>query len=268
MFHRVVWSFIFLALLVSLKKDWARFLSRIASLKMVLIYVVAATLLSLNWLVYIYGVNAGQVVETSLGYFITPLLSVGLGVVLLRERLRPLQWLPVLLAALGVLYLTVQYGALPWIALALAFTFGLYGLMKKIAPLGAFDGLTLETAILFLPGLAYLLFLEGRGVAAFGHAGTSTTLLLAFAGVITALPLLMFGSAARLIPLTMIGLLQYIAPTVQFLLGVLVFHEPFTTTRLVGFSIVWAALVIFWFESWREHNKVALRKTLAGIVQD
>jgi chloramphenicol-sensitive protein RarD len=218
--------------------------------------------------VYIYGVNAGQVVETSLGYFINPLLSVALGVVLLRERLRPLQWLPVLLAAIGVLYFTVQYGALPWIALALAFTFGLYGLMKKIAPLGAFHGLTLETAILLLPALAYLFYIEGQGQGSFGHAGVGITLLLAFVGVLTATPLLLFGSAARLIPLTMVGLLQYIAPTVQFLIGVLVYREPFNSTRLVGFSIIWIALIIFWFESWREYNKVAHRKTLAGIAQN
>ncbi len=263
MFHRVVWCFLFMAAITWLRRDYRVFRSKIANPKTILIYVVAAVLLSFNWLIYIYGVNAGQVVETSLGYFINPLVSVALGVVLLRERLRPMQWLPVGLAALGVLYLTVQYGTLPWIALALAFTFGLYGLLKKIAPLGSFHGLTLETAILLLPGLAYLLFLYTQGEAAFGFAGITTSVLLAFSGVLTAIPLLLFGSAARQIPLTMIGLLQYIAPTVQFLLGVLVYNEPFTTTRLIGFSIIWMALIIFWLENWREHSKGTQRRMIS-----
>ena len=250
MFHRVVWSFLFLLLLVVVKRDWYSFRSNLSDRKLLLIYAVVAIFLSMNWLIYIYGVNAGQVVETSLGYFITPLASVALGIFFLRERLRPLQWLPVTLAVIGVAYLTWQYGSLPWIALGLAFTFSMYGLLKKIAPLGSFQGLTLETALLFLPGIAYLLFIEGQGTAAFGHAGAGTSLLLAFTGVITALPLLLFGSAARQIPLTMIGLLQYMAPTVQFLLGVLLYHEPFDTPRLVGFSIIWVALVIFWVENW------------------
>lgn len=250
MFHRVVWSFVFLILLVVVKKDWFSFRSNLSDRKILLTYAVVAIFLSMNWLIYIYGVNAGQVVETSLGYFITPLASVALGIIFLRERLRPLQWLPVILAAVGVFYLTWQFGSLPWIALGLAFTFSMYGLLKKIAPLGSLQSLTLETAILFVPGMLYLFWIERQGSGAFGHGGASTSLLLAMAGVITALPLLLFGSAARRIPLTMIGLLQYIAPTVQFSLGVLLYHEPFDSIRLVGFSIIWVALVIFWVENW------------------
>lgn len=249
-FHRVVWSFLFLILVVLVKKEWSSFKNQAARPKTVLIYALAATLLAINWLVYVYGVTSDQVVETSLGYFINPLLSVALGVIFLREQLRPAQWLPIALAAIGVLYLTLQVGTLPWIALALAFTFGLYGLLKKVAPLGALHGLTLETAILFLPALLYLLYAERQGFGAFGHLSWMENLLLMLVGVVTAIPLLMFAAAARAIPLFMIGLLQYIAPTCQFLLGVFVFHEPFTPARLVGFAIIWFALVLYWLEGY------------------
>ena len=248
--HRVTWSFLFLILVVLAKKEWSSFKNQAAQPKTVLIYALAATLLALNWLVYVYGVISDQVVETSLGYFINPLLSVALGVIFLREQLRPAQWLPIALAAIGVLYLTLQVGTLPWIALALAFTFGLYGLLKKVAPLGALHGLTLETAILFLPALLYLLYAERQGFGAFGHLSWIENLLLMLVGVVTAIPLLMFAAAARAIPLFMIGLLQYIAPTCQFLLGVFVFHEPFTPARLVGFAIIWFALVLYWLEGY------------------
>ena len=248
MFHRVVWSFLFLILVVLVRKEWLRLKREISRPRVVLLYTLAACLLAANWLVYIYGVNAGQVVETSLGYFINPLMSVALGVVFLRERLRPTQWLPIALAAAGVVYLTLELGKLPWIALALALTFGLYGLMKKVAPLGALHGLTLETGLLLLPGLLYLLALEQSGQSAFAHAGAGVTLLLGLAGVITSVPLLLFATAARSIPLYMVGILQYIAPTCQFLLGVFLYHEPFTQTQLIGFSLIWVALAIYTFE--------------------
>jgi chloramphenicol-sensitive protein RarD len=215
------------------------------------IYTLAAVLLALNWLVYIYAINTDHIVEGSLGYFINPLLSVALGVVFLREKLRPAQWVPIGLAALGVVYLTAIYARIPWIALALAFTFGLYGLLKKIAPLGSLHGLTLETAILFLPALGYLLYMDYLGKGSFAHTGWGASLLLAAAGVITALPLLLFASAARSIPLYMVGLLQYIAPTGQFLLGVLLYREPFTPAQLLGFCIIWAALAFYWVEAWQ-----------------
>jgi chloramphenicol-sensitive protein RarD len=220
------------------------------------IYIVAAALLSCNWLVYVWGVNTGNVVETSLGYFINPLVSVALGVLFLGEKFRPLQWVPVGLAAVGVGYMTVQVGALPWIALTLAFSFGLYGLMKKVTPLAALEGLTVETAILFLPAVGYLLYLENQGVGSFGHTGWVGSLLLAAAGIVTSLPLLLFASATRRIPLSMIGLLQYIAPTCQFLLGVLVFQEPFSSERVIGFSIIWVALLIFSLEGISHRRRV------------
>ena len=248
MLHRLVWSFLFVMLLILVRKEWQQFRSSIFSSRVLLTYSLTAVLLAANWLIYIYGVNSGQVIETSLGYFINPLINVALGVVILRERLRPMQWLPVGLAAIGVLYLTLQYGSLPWIALALAFSFGLYGLIKKVAPLGSLHGQSLETGILFVPAVIYLFFAQSQGFGAFGHQGLSVTLLLAFAGIVTALPLLLFGFAARTIPLSLLGILQYIAPTIQFLLGVYLYQEPFTTTRLIGFAFIWIALLIFTLE--------------------
>ncbi len=261
MFHRVVWCFIFLAILILLKKEWGKLKVQVTKPKTLVIYTLAASLLAVNWLVYIYGVNSDQIVETSLGYFINPLLNVALGVIVLREKLRPAQWVPIGLAAAGVTYLTIQHGALPWIALALAFSFGLYGLVKKVSPLGSLYGLTLETAILFLPGLAYLLFAETQGSGSFAHAGWQVTLLLALTGVVTALPLLLFASAARSIPLYMVGILQFIAPTCQFLLGVFLYQEPFSQIQLVGFSLIWSALLFYWLEGVLERRKLILRQT-------
>ncbi len=221
---------------------------------MVVIYAVAAVLLAVNWLTYVWAVNAGFIVETSLGYFINPLLSVLLGVVILRERLRLTQWIPLALAAAGVIYLTVVYGKLPWIALTLAFSFGFYGLLKKLAPLSSLFGLTLETGILLLPALIYLVFEQVRGTGAFLHTGTVSDLLLVGAGIATTIPLLLFASAARQIPLTTVGLLQYIAPTIQFILGVFVYREPFDHDHLIGFGMVWLALAIFWLENFLTHR--------------
>lgn len=255
MMHRVVWSFLFVMLLVLLRKEWPRFRESLRKPRILLTYTLTAILLAANWLIYIYGVNSGQVVETSLGYFINPLVNVALGVIILRERLRLLQWIPIGLATFGVIYLTLQYGSPPWIALALAFTFGMYGLIKKIAPLGALHGLSLETGIIFLPALLYLLFADSRGFGAFGHFGWNVTLLLALVGVVTAIPLLFFGMAARSIPLSLLGILQYIAPTVQFLLGIFLFQEPFPIALLIGFAIIWLALIIFTLEGAHERRK-------------
>lgn len=255
MLHRVVWAFVFVTLIVILRKRWRGIIKSLRNPRVILIYTLTAILLSVNWLVYIYGINSGQVVETSLGYFINPLLSVALGVIILHERLRPMQWLPVGLAGLGVLYLTLQYGALPWIALVLAFSFGMYGLIKKIAPLGTVDSLFVETGIIFFPALFFIFFSESQGAGAFGHQGWQISILLAFSGVVTALPLLLFGQAARSIPLSLLGILQYIAPTVQFLLGIFLYQEPFSLGRLVGFAIIWLALLIFSLEGFLNHRK-------------
>jgi chloramphenicol-sensitive protein RarD len=248
--HRIGWSFILLIAFILLTKQWKDFRSAALTPKTLAIYSIAGVLLTVNWLVYVWGVNAGFIVETSLGYFINPLLSVLLGVIFLRERLRPVQWIPVALAAAGVIYLTVAYGRLPWIALTLAFSFGFYGFVKKLAPLGSLYGLTLETGIVFPVALIYLAFLEFTSTGAFLHDGALIDALLIGAGVVTTIPLLMFASAAKQIPLTVLGILQYIAPTLQFLIGVFVYHELFDESRLIGFGLVWLALVIFWVESY------------------
>lgn len=247
--HRIVWSFVLLMGVILVSRKGANFRTLLTP-RTIGIYLVAALLIGGNWWTYVWAVNAGHIVETSLGYFINPLVSVLLGVVILREKLRPAQWVPVLLALFGVVYLTITYGRLPWIALTLAFTFGFYGLVKKLAPLSSSYGLTLETGLLFLPALGYLGMVQMQGTGALFHAGAGSDLLLIGAGIITTIPLLMFASAAKQIPLTMIGVLQYLAPTIQFLIGVFVYDEPFDQTRMIGFSLVWLALLLFWGESY------------------
>ena len=246
--HRIVWSF---TVLIALTMAWARRGSGAGAhgvaieRRDVAMYAVAAVFIGLNWFIYVWAVNHGFVVETSLGYFITPLVNVLLGVVVFRERLRTAQAVAVALAGSGVLYLTYLYGTLPWIALGLAISFGTYGLVKKKARLDSLRGLTLETGILFLPALGFLFLQYLQGEIAFLHTGAATDGLLALSGVVTVIPLLLFGASVRLIPLSMVGILQYIAPSIQFLLGVFLFGESFTRERLIGFALVWAALVIF-----------------------
>lgn len=252
--HRIGWSFLLLIAITLLTKQWDVFRSAALKPNVIGIYTIAAILLTINWLVYVWGVNSGFIVETSLGYFINPLLSVLLGVIFLRERLRAAQWIPVGIAAIGVIYLTLIYGRLPWIALTLAFSFGVYGLVKKLAPLGSLFGLTLETAIVFPVALIYLLWVEYGGTGAFLHEGALTNILLIGAGAVTTIPLLMFASAAKQIPLSVVGLLQYIAPTLQFLIGIFIYGEPFDKSHLIGFGIVWVALIIFWVENFLAHR--------------
>lgn len=254
--HRIVWSFIMLILFLSFTRQIQAFWQEAAKKKVLIIYFFAAILIGVNWFVYVWAVNANYIVETSLGYFINPLVSMLMGVFILGERLRKLQWVSVILAASGVIYLTVSYGRLPWIALTLAASFGLYGLVKKLAPLGSLYGLAIETGILFIPALIYLLFTDVTGGGAFVHAGISPTLLLIGAGAVTTIPLLMFASAAQNIPLSMVGVMQYIAPTMQFLLGVIVYKETFARFQLVGFGFVWLACLLFVIEGlWTKMKK-------------
>jgi chloramphenicol-sensitive protein RarD len=250
--HRVVWSCLFLALLVLATRRLRSLVEALRRPHALRSFSLAALLISANWLIYVWAVNAGHIVETSLGYFINPLLNVALGVLLLGERLRPLQWAPLALAGGGVAWLAVSQGAPPWIALALALSFGLYGLVKKTSPLGAVAGLTMETVLLMPPALALLLWLETQGQGALGRLGAGRGLLLAAAGPITAVPLLLFAAGARRIPLSLVGLLQYLAPSLQFLIGVAVYHEPFGARQLAGFGLVWTGLLLFAAESlWR-----------------
>ena len=247
--HRIAWSFLLLAVVILFMRQWSGFRSALNA-RTFRVYFIAAILIGVNWLTYVWAVNAGFIIETSLGYFSNPLLSVLMGLFFLRERLRSAQWIPIALAAIGVAYLTFAYGRLPWIALLLAFSFGFYGLAKKLAPLGSVFGLTLETGILFLPAVAYLGWAEASGSASFLHTDAASNLLMVGAGVVTTIPLLLFASAAKQIPLSMIGILQYLAPTIQFLIGILVYKEPFDQSRLIGFGIVWLALIVFWVENY------------------
>ncbi len=243
--HRILWCSLVLWIAIALSRQWAAFRGAVLTPRVLKVYAAAALLIGINWSVYVWGVNSGFIVETSLGYFINPLISVFLGVVLFRERLRPWQWVAIGFATAGVLYLTIAYGRLPWIALTLAFTFATYGLVKKIGPLGSLFGLMLETGILVVPALICVFYFNTIGQGAFLHAGAFSDMLLIGTGLVTAVPLLMFASAARRIPLSLLGILQYIAPTLQFLLGVIVFQEPFSQSQSIGFSFVWTGLVIF-----------------------
>ena len=244
--HRVVWSLVVVVTLLAFsgKLRWLRTTSRSKLAWLTL----AAVLVSFNWLLYIWAVNAGHVVETSLGYFINPLISVLLGVFVLGERLRRGQWLALGGAFIAVLVLSYDYGHPPWIALGLAPSFALYGLVKKRAGVGAVESLSFETGVLFMPALLYLVFLELRGVGSFGHLPFSGEALLIGAGILTALPLVCFGAAANRVPLSTLGVLQYFAPTLQFLCGVLVFHEQMSELRWVGFGLIWLSLVGFAIE--------------------
>ncbi len=241
--HRIVWSCVVLAALVGASRGFATV--RAVPAGTVALYSAAALLIGINWTIYVWAVNAGYVVQTSLGYFITPLVNVLLGVAVLRERLRRLQWVAVAIAATGVVHLTRVYGELPWIALGLAASFGTYGLLKKKAPLAPVDGLFLETAILVLPALGYLVFAQRGGDGVFMRVGPGTDALLAGTGILTVIPLLLFATAVRRVPLSVMGILQYISPTLTFVLGIFVFQEPFSPAQLAGFALVWAALLVF-----------------------
>ena len=244
--HRITWSFVALALIVACAPGRARVRALLSTpRRLVVLYGIAALLIGVNWFLYVWAVNAGFVVETSLGYFMTPLVNVVLGVMVFRERLTTPQWVAVALAAAGVLYLTWAYRAAPWIALGLAGSFGSYGLVKKKGTLPALEGLTLETAVLVLPAAVWLGSLQVHGDGVFLHSGLLTPMLLAGSGLITIVPLLLFASSVRLVPLSIVGILQYIAPSIQLVLGVLLYKEPFTHTQLIGFACVWAALVVF-----------------------
>ncbi|MBM3181905.1 MAG: EamA family transporter RarD [Chloroflexi bacterium] len=247
--HRIIWSFLLLIVVILFTKQWTDF-RKTVNVKVFRIYTIAALLIGVNWFLYVWAVNANFIVETSLGYFINPLLSVLMGVIFLKERLRLAQWIPVLLAAIGVTYLTFVYGRPPYIALSLALSFGLYGLVKKLSPLGSLYGLTIETGILFIPALLYLIVMQAKNTASFLNTGITSDMLMIGAGLVTTVPLLMFASAARSIPLWVVGLLQYIAPTLQFLIGVFIYKEPFSHNQLIGFGIVWAALLVFLVENY------------------
>ena len=240
--HRAVWTMVFcivvLALTHALKSTLATFKRPKVAIKLL----TTTILISINWLVYIWATNNNHVVEASLGYYINPLIIIAFGVILLKEKMRPLQWAAVSIATIGEIVLTVDYGRLPWVALALALSWGTYGLVKKQLGLGALEGLAIETMIAFIPYCGYLIFIGAKGEGQFGN-GTVLTILLFSAGAITAIPLLLFNGSTNRLPYSTIGLLQYITPTIQFSIGVWVNHEAMPTARWVGFIFIWLALI-------------------------
>lgn len=257
--HRVVWSLAFVALLLTVTSRWTHFRRIWSDRRLLLILGVASVAVAINWGIFIYGVTHDHVIETSLGYFINPLVTVLLGVFVLGERLRPVQWTALGVGFVAVAILTVDYGRLPIIALGLAFSFGTYGFLKKKANIGAVEGLTMETAMLAPVALIFLGGLQFQGSLTFGHEGLPNALLLALTGVVTAIPLLLFSGAATRLSLTTVGLLQYLGPIVQFILGLFVFHELMTTARWAGFVLVWLALVIFTADALSHHRRTIRR---------
>lgn len=244
--NRVLFSLIFCALLLTVLRSWRPVLTALRTPRVTGTLTVAALLIAVNWLVYTYGVTSGQAIEAALGYFINPIVSVLLGVVVLREKLRPLQWTAIGIGVLAVVVLAVGYGAVPWIALSLAFSFGLYGFTKKKvgSRVDAVSSLSIETLVLTPVAVAVMLWLASTGDATLVTEGTGHFWIMAASGIITAVPLIFFGAAARRLPLTTIGLLQYLAPVLQFLLALLVFGEDMPFERWVGFSLVWLALIL------------------------
>ncbi|MFG1926580.1 EamA family transporter RarD [Cryptosporangium sp. NPDC048952] len=241
--HRIIWSLVTVGVLILVLRRWRWF--RTAGLRSLALLTLGALLIAVNWYTYIYGVNSSRVVETALGYFINPLISVLLGVVVLHERLRRLQWVALAIGAVAVAVLTVDYGRPPWIAITLALSFGTYGLIKKVVGAPAVEGLATESLVLLLPALGYVTWLTWQGDAEFGHVSAGHTALMVLSGALTAGPLLAFAAAANLVPLTTIGLLQYMTPTLQFLLGVTILGEHMPLARWAGFALVWIALIVF-----------------------
>ena len=254
--HRVVWSAVFVGALLTAARSWRRIGALARRPRTLLVIGLAAVLIAINWATYIYGVNTARVVETSLGYFITPLISVAFGLGVFGERLRPAQWAALSVGTAAVLVLTVDYGRLPWIALTLAGSFSSYGLVKKRLGLPPTDGLFVESAALAVPGLAYLAWLGAAGRSTFGATPGHASLLLA-SGAVTAVPLLLFAGAANRITMTGLGILQYIAPVLQFFVGVAIEHEPMPAARLFGFVLVWLALVVFTWDAVRAGRRAA-----------
>ncbi|MCW7945599.1 hypothetical protein AAW14_27215 [Streptomyces hygroscopicus] len=242
--HRMVWSLVLVAVALLVMRRWAWAGELIRQPRRLGLVTVAAAVITVNWGVYIWAVNSGHVVEASLGYFINPLVTIAMGVLILKERLRPVQWAAVAVGFAAVLVLTIGYGRPPWISLCLAFSFATYGLVKKKVRLGGIESLAAETAVQFLPALAYLLWLSAHGGSTFASHGPGHATLLAATGVVTALPLVCFGAAAIRVPLSTLGLLQYLAPVFQFLLGILYFHEAMPAERWAGFALVWLALAL------------------------
>jgi chloramphenicol-sensitive protein RarD len=262
--HRIVWSVLFLALLATLSRRWAAIRAAFGTPRLLVILTVTALLIAVNWLVFIYAVVSRHMLEGSLGYYLNPLVNVLLGVVLLKEKLTAAQILATFLAAAGVAVLAAGAGSALWISLVLAASFALYGFVRKVAPVDSLEGLAIETTLLAPVAISYLFWLEQSGTLQFGRSGLATDLLLALGGAATATPLLMFTAAARRLPYSTLGFLQYIAPSLQFLLAVTAFGEPLTAAHLLCFGAIWTALAIFTLDGWR--NAIRARTAQAESV--
>ncbi|CAM3697369.1 EamA family transporter RarD [Nocardiopsis rhodophaea] len=261
--HRMVWALLTVAVILAFRGRWDGLLGALRDPRKLLVLTGAAVVISVNWGVFIYTVNSGQTSQAALGYFINPLVSIVFGVIIFSERLRRAQWAAVALGVLAVAVLTYAYGGVPWMSLSVAFSFATYGVLKKLVRLDGLDSLAVETLLMFLPALAYLLFLGQAGTGTFTGVSAAHTLLLIGAGTVTALPLLCFGAAARRIPLSTIGLLQFMVPVMQFLFAWLVFDEELPLSRWIGFGVVWAALVVFTVDMLRAN---ASRPTGAAVA--
>ena len=240
--HRAVWTLVFCLIVLALSKQIHSTFAVMKNPRAMAALLLSTILVSINWVTYIWATNNGHIVEAALGYYINPLIIIAFGVLLLREKMRPLQWVAVAIAAVGVLVLTIDYGRLPWIAISLALSWGSYGLVKKKLNMGALDGLAIETLISLIPYAGYLIYLGNQGTGQFGHS-TGLTLLLISAGAVTAIPLLLFNGSTTRLPYSTIGLLQYITPTLQFSIGVWIRHEDMPAARWIGFLIIWLALI-------------------------
>jgi chloramphenicol-sensitive protein RarD len=252
--NRIVWSLLLVAGVLTWQSRWSWLAPALGSRRVLASFVASALLLSANWMTYIWAVSNDHVVDASLGYFITPLVNVALGFFLLGERPRRVQWIALAIAAAGVVWLTASAGRLPWIGLVLGLSFGAYGLLRKVASLGAFEGLTLETMILAPAALVGMAFWWGSSPTSFPGPDAATNAWLLGLGPATTLPLVLFAVAARRLPMTTLGLLQYLSPTIQFLLGIWLFQEPFSGARLVGFVLIWVALALYTLDSWRRRS--------------
>ncbi len=246
--NRILWSFVFAALILVAQRSF-KLVKKLRDTKVLRVYLISSALLVLNWFTYIFAVANGYILESSLGYFITPLINVFLGFVILKERLRSFQWLAIALCCVGVAYRTISYGNLPVIALTLAITFGFYGLIRKQAPLDAIEGMTIESFLMLIPALSILTYLTMQQSNHFAQTGLASMALFISAGLYTAIPLISFAAAAKRMPLGILGMLMYLNPTLQFLCGRFVFNEPFDQDGLIAFSIIWIALIFFTVES-------------------
>ena len=243
--HRVIWSFLFLLIILVFQRHWNEFMAAVKNRRIFLILFPTTMLLGFNWFIYIWAINNEHILQASLGYFINPLVNILLGMIFLRERLRPLQTVSLVLAGIGVLYLTFHYGEFPWIALSLAFAFGFYGLIRKVAPVSSLVGLSVEMLFLSVPALAYIVFMDIKGTGALFRISVKIDLFLMGTAFLTAFPLLLFTLGARRLNLSTVGFLQYIAPSCMFLLGVFLYNEPLSSAQILTFVLIWTALCIY-----------------------